>query len=605
MRKPLYAALALTFAVALGAGLPLRAFNEQIDYDSINKIKQQGLVESNSKVMEVLSYLTDVGGQRVTGSPAIEQASRWSMKQMQDWGLTGVAMEPWTTDASGGNNGFPRGWTNEKFYLAQVEPQPFAIVGTPTAWTPGTNGLVRGSAMMVTENTLEELKAKYTGKLKGAWVMRAPAPDVAAYWTAPAKRFSKDELDAMESPARTEFGVVNPAAAARAGGAGRGGAPAAPTPGVTPCTAGRGAGGATPNPCDAFFKAEGITGVLSTAPRGHGIYTVGGASRTADPATMYAQVAITAEHYGRIARTLAKNVPVTLEADIKNTYNANPPMFNVVGEIKGTDKADEIVMLGGHLDSWHASTGAADNAAGVAAMMDAMRILKQSGVKLRRTVRVGLWTGEEQGLLGSAQYVKAHFGTPPPRGGGPGAAAAPAPAAPAPAAAPAAAPARGGRGAAPAAPASPAGPWTAPPAGVNVLPEWNKLAAYFNIDNGTGAIRGIYTQQNQAVAPIFREWMEPFKAIGMTHINPGNTGGTDHQSYDAVGLPGFQFIQDEVEYNTLTHHTNLDAYERIQPEDMRRNATIAAAFAFLAANRDEKLPHKAATPLPGGGRGGM
>lgn len=578
MRKPLYAALAVTFVVALSAGLPLRAFNESIDYDAINKIKTQGLVESNSKVMELVSYLTDVGGQRLTGSPAIEQASQWAMKQMQDWGLTGVAMEPWTTDATGGNNGFPRGWTNEKFYLAQVAPQPFAIVGTPTAWTPGTNGLVRGSAMMVTENTLEELKAKYTGKLKGAWLLRAPAPDVAAYWTAPAKRFSKDELDAMESPARAEFGVANPNAAGRAGGAaaGRGGAAAAPTPGVTPCAAGRGGAGgaATPNPCDAFFKAEGIAGILSTAPRGHGIYTIGGASRTADPATMYSQVAITAEHYGRIARTLAKNVPVTIEADIKNTYTANPPMFNVVGEIKGTDKADEIVLLGGHIDSWHASTGAADNAAGVAAMMDAMRILKQTGVKLRRTVRIGLWTGEEQGLLGSAQYVKAHFGSPAPRGGGAGA--------------------RAG------APGAPAGPVVPP----TLLPDAAKFAAYFNIDNGTGAIRGIYLQQNQAVAPIFREWMEPFKSIGMTHVNAGNTTGTDHQSFDAVGLPGFQFIQDEVEYMTLTHHTNLDAYERIQPEDMRRNATIAAAFAFFAANRDEKLPHKPATSLPGGGRGG-
>ena len=612
MRKPIYAALAVTFAVTLSAGLPLGAFTESLDYDAINKIKTLGLVESNSKVMETLSYLTDVSGPRLTGSPNIEKAGTWAVKQMTDWGLTGAAMEPWPADATGGNNGFPKGWANEKFYLAAVAPDTFPIVGTPTAWTPGTNGLVRGSAVMATENTLEELKAKYTGKLKGAWVLRTPAPDVAAYWTAPAKRYTKDELDAMESPARTEFGVAR-AGGAGAAPAGRGGAAAAPTPGVTPCSAGRGGGGATPNPCDAFFKAEGVAGFLSTAPRGHGIYTIGGGNRTADPATMLPAVAITAEHYGRIARMLAKNVPVTLEADIKNTYTVNPPMFNVVAEIKGTDKADEIVMLGGHFDSWHASTGATDNAAGSAAMMEAMRILKVSGVKLRRTVRIGLWTGEEQGLLGSAAYMRAHFGTPPPRGGGPGAAgAAPAPAAPTPAAPAVAAARSGGRGAAagrgaavPAAPTAPAGPWTPPPAGVNILPDWNKFAAYFNIDNGTGAIRGIYTQQNQAVAPIFREWMEPFKAIGMTHINPGNTGGTDHQSYDALGLPGFQFIQDEVEYNSMTHHTNLDSYERIQPEDMRRNATIAAAFAFLAANRDEKLPHKPATALPGGGRGGM
>ena len=315
-----------------------------------------------------------------------------------------------------------------------------------------------------------------------------------------------------------------------------------------------------------------MLGTFSTAPRGHGIYTIGG-SRTTDPETSLPAVAIPAEQYGRIARMLAKNQKVVIEADIKNTYTPNPPMFNVVGEIRGTDKADEIVMLGAHFDSWHASTGATDNAAGSAAMLEAMRILKKSGVPLRRTVRIGLWTGEEQGLIGSRLYVQQHFGGG--RGGGGGRAGA-----------------AGGGG---------AGAATAPP---TTTPDHAKFAGYFNIDNGTGAIRGIYLQQNQAVAPIFRAWMEPFRGIGMTHINPGNTGGTDHQSFDATNLPGFQFIQDSVEYDTMTHHTNLDSYERLQPEDMRRNATIAAAFAFLTANRDEKLPRKPATAPPAG-RGGQ
>jgi hypothetical protein len=581
MRKPFYTTLAVAFTVAIGANLPIRAFNETIDYDAINKIKQQGLVEANSKVMETMSYLTDVNGPRLTGSPNIEKAGQWAVKQLTDWGLTGATMEAWPTEAN--NNGFPYGWQNDKFYMQAVSPQAFPIVGTPTSWTPGTNGLQRGAAMMVTENTLEELKAKYAGKLKGAWLLRSAAPDVQAYWDAPAKRYTQEELDAMEAPARTnELGQPAPAGRGNAFG-GRGNAAAA-TPGVTRCQAGRGAG-AAPNPCDVWLKAEGIAGVLSTAPRGHGIYTIGGGDRTADPATQFSRIAITAEHYGRIARMLEKNIPVMLEADIKNTYTTNPPMFNVVAEIKGTDKADEIVMLGGHFDSWHAATGATDNAAGSAAMMEAMRILKASGVKPRRTIRLGLWTGEEQGLIGSAQYMRAHFGTAPPRGAGAGRGAGNAPM-PAPA-------------------AQSMGTWTPVPAGVtNLKPEWDKFAGYFNIDNGTGAIRGIYLQQNQAVGPIFREWMEPFRSIGMTTINVGNTGGTDHQSYDAIGLPGFQFIQDGVEYDTMTHHTNLDTYERIQPEDMRRNATIAAAFAFLAANRDEKLPHKPATPLPGGGRGG-
>jgi len=294
---------------------------------------------------------------------------------------------------------------------------------------------------------------------------------------------------------------------------------------------------------------------------------------------------IPAEQYGRMARMLAKNLPVTIEADIKNTYYPNPVMFNVVGEIPGTDKADELVMLGAHFDSWHASTGATDNAAGSAAMMEAMRILKQSGVKLRRTVRIGLWTGEEQGLIGSAQYVSAHFGS-----------RATLPTTPASAAAPANAPAAGQ----PAAGAPPAGQFGRGGRGaalgpLELKPDHAKFAGYFNIDNGTGAIRGVYLQGNDAVAPIFREWIEPFRSLGMSYLTIRNTGGTDHQSYDRVGLPGFQFIQDDVEYNTMTHHTNLDSYERLQPNDMMKNATIAAAFAYLAANRDEKLPRK---PLP-------
>ncbi|HET9269538.1 MAG TPA: M20/M25/M40 family metallo-hydrolase, partial [Vicinamibacterales bacterium] len=318
-----------------------------------------------------------------------------------------------------------------------------------------------------------------------------------------------------------------------------------------------------------FFLSEGVLGVFSTAARGHGVYTIGGGNRSADPATILPAVTIPAEHYGRIARMLAKKIPVTVEADIKNTFHPNPTMFNVVGEIRGTDKADELVMLGAHFDSWHASTGATDNAAGSAAMLEAMRILKQSGVKLRRTVRIALWNGEEQGLIGSRLYVTKHFGGNTGRGGGGGAGA--------------------GRG----------GGTPVPPTA-----EHAKFSGYFNIDNGTGAIRGVYLQNNQAVGPIFRAWMEPFRSIGMTHLNPGNTGGTDHGSYDAAGLPGFQFIQDAVEYDSMTHHTNLDSYERLQPEDMRRNATIAAAFAFLTANREERLPRKPATPAPGG-RGGL
>jgi Zn-dependent M28 family amino/carboxypeptidase len=257
------------------------------------------------------------------------------------------------------------------------------------------------------------------------------------------------------------------------------------------------------------------------------------------------QLTIAAEHSGRIARTLDKGIPVTLELNIKNTFSeADPNSFTIVGEIPGTDKGDEVVMVGGHFDSWHAGTGATDNAAGSAVMMEVMRILKATGLKPRRTIRIGLWSGEEQGLLGSRAYVKQHF---------------------------------------------------ADRETMQLKPEHAKLSAYFNVDNGTGSIRGVYLQGNEAVAPIFSAWMVPFKSLGMTTLSVRNTGGTDHLSFDAVGLPGFQFIQDEVEYDTRTHHSNMDVYERLQPTDMKNNAVIVASFAYHAANRDEKLPRK---PLP-------
>jgi carboxypeptidase Q len=555
-----------TLAVAIGvaslvATLPLGAATEKIDYEAINKIKEQGLQPQNSTVMEISSWLTDVYGPRLTGSPNTQKAGEWAVAKMKEWGLANAGLEKWTSQRD-----FARGWTNDKFYMAAVSPQAFPISGTPNAWTPGTNGLVSGEVILVTETTAEDLQ-KYAGKLRGKWILGVAPADVAAYWNAPSTRHTREELDRMElaTAPPAEFGVRSN------------------TP--TPTFGGRGRGGAGAFNRNDFFLAEGALGVLLTAPRGHGVYTVTG-SRTVPPEKALPTINIPAEQYGRMARMLQKNQQVTIEADIKNTYYDNPPMFNVVGEIPGTDKADELVMLGAHFDSWHASTGATDNAAGSAAMLEAMRILKQSGVRLRRTVRIGLWTGEEQGLIGSAEYVAAHFGS---RTQQPAAAATPgAPGAPGPPAAPVP-PAAGGRG------AFPQGP-------LELKPDHGKFAAYFNIDNGTGAIRGVYLQGNDAVAPIFREWMEPFRSLGMTTLTIRNTGGTDHLSFDRVGLPGFQFIQDDIEYDTMTHHTNLDSYERLQPNDMMKNATIAAAFAYLAANRDEKLPRKP-LPAPVAGRG--
>jgi carboxypeptidase Q len=251
------------------------------------------------------------------------------------------------------------------------------------------------------------------------------------------------------------------------------------------------------------------------------------------------------EHYGRIARTLDKDLPVTLELQVRNTFHTETlDAFNLIAEIPGTDKADEVVMLGAHFDSWHTGTGATDNAAGSAVMMEAMRILKAIGLPMRRTVRVALWTGEESGLLGSRAYVATHFGD-----------------------------ART----------------------MELTLEHDRLSGYFNLDNGTGLIRGVYLQGNEAIAPVFEAWMEPLASLGMTTLSIRNTGGTDHLAFDALGLPGFQFIQDPVDYRTRTHHTNLDLYERAQPTDLMHNAVIVASFVYHAANREALLPRK---PLP-------
>ena len=607
MRQKLFANVLLVAVFAVSAmGLP-RAAQEQIDLDSVNKIKALGLDPKSSQVMEISSFLTDVYGPRLTGSANIKAAGDWAVAKMKEWGLENVSLEPWPADPSGQNGGFPCGWTNTKFYIAAVAPQAFPISGTPTAWTPGTNGLVRGEAVTVVEpqtTTEAGYREKYAGKLKGKWILRSAPPNAQPMMTAPATRYTTEQLDRMENPPPPD--PNSPGRGGRQGGAPAGNPPAAQTPapaaaapapaptpapkppppppvrkdvcaGKTPDPAwvkaqadaaaargagagaggegagrggqGRGGQGQAPFNVNAFLKAEGALGVLTTS-RTYGVYTIGGGSRSTDPATLLPAITIEGEHYGRLYRMVTKGVPVTVEADIRNVYTPNPPMFNVVGEIRGTDKADEIVMLGAHFDSWHASTGATDNVAGSAAMLEAMRLLKVSGVKLRRTVRIGLWTGEEQGLIGSRLYVQQHFG---------------------------------GRG------------------GTPPTPDHAKFSGYFNIDNGTGAVRGVYLQGNAGVGPIFRAWMAPFKENGMTHLNAGNTGGTDHQSFDAVGLPGWQFIQDPMDYNSMTHHTNLDSYERLVADDMRKNATIAAAFAMLTANREDKLPRK---PAGTGGRGG-
>jgi hypothetical protein len=508
---PVSRTLVHTAAIAVLVGLPLaadRPVSEPLDLDAIYRIKDEGL--QHSRVMELESYLTDVYGPRLTGSPDIKEAADWAQKTMKEWGLANVHLETWP---------FGRGWQNRRFTANAVTPRAYPLIAYPKAWTPGTNGPVTGEAIIALVNSEKDFDA-WRGKLRGKFVLATAIRDVPAHFEAPGHRYSDSELgDLAKQPEA---------------GRGRGGRGNAATDFDEKRTQ--------------FWIDEGVAAVLDFS-RGDGgtvfVQSPRNVSRDPKGRGQPTQVTLAVEHYGRIWRTLEKQIAVTLQMDIDNRfYDADPNAFNILAEIRGSDKADEVVMLGAHFDSWHTGTGATDNAAGSAVMMEAMRILKVSGVKLRRTVRIGLWGGEEEGLLGSKAYVKAHYGD---------------------------------------------------PETMQLKPEHATFAGYFNLDNGTGRIRGVYQQANEAVAPIFQAWMEPFKNLGMSTLSIRNTGGTDHLSFDAVGLPGFQFIQDEIEYNARTHHSNMDVYERIQPDDMMRNAVIVATFVMNTANRDDRLPRK---PLP-------
>jgi hypothetical protein len=500
---------------------------EKVDLETMSRIRYEGF--HNSKVMDYASGLMDSIGERLTASPNMKRANEWTRDQLTAIGLSGSHLEPWGP--------FGRGWANEYVNVRMIAPDVAPLLVYAKAWTPGTDGVVQGKCIRVNIEKKEDFD-KYKGKLAGMIVIFGADPEVKPITEAPYKRYSDDDLTKLSdymAPPERQYRMADILRRQQ-----------------------------LTKDINQFFADEKVLAVIDHSRQTSGGGTVfvqqGGSYKTGETTTV-PQLTMEIEHWSRIARLLQHKQDVTLELNVKNTfYDEDPMQYDTIAEIPGTDKKDEVVMLGAHLDSWHAGTGATDNGAGTIVMMEAVRILKALDIKPRRTIRIGLWSGEEEGLLGSQGYVEHHFGSRPHSQ-------------------------EPGKKDDPTLLRRDAGD-------VTVKPEQAKVSAYFNVDNGTGKIRGIYLQENEAVAPIFEAWMQPFKDLGMTTITMRNTGGTDHQSFDAVGIPGFQFIQDPIEYDARTHHSNMDVYDRLQPDDLKQISVIVAGFVYDAAMREQMLPRK-------------
>jgi carboxypeptidase Q len=525
----------LHFLVVILLCAPAAWSQEKVDLETISRIRYEGF--HNSKVMELATGLMDSIGERLTGSPNMKRANEWTRDQLTAMGLSNAHLEPWGP--------FGRGWANQYVNARMTSPDIAPLIVYAKAWTPGTNGVVTGKCIRANIEKKEDFD-KYKGKLAGMIVIFGPDAEVKPIIESPYKRLSDDELaktGEYEIPGeRPPFRMAEIARRRQ-----------------------------FTKDLNQFLADEKVLAVIdhSRGTAGGGtVFVQSGGSYKQGETTTVPQLTMAAEHWSRIARLLQQKKDVTLELNVTNTfYDDDPMQYDTIAEIPGSDRKDEVVMLGAHLDSWHAGTGATDNGAGSIVMMEAVRILKALDIKPRRTIRIGLWSGEEEGLLGSQGYVEQHFGSRPPIDE----------------------PNMKGM---PTLLRRDAGP-------VTVKPEQAKISAYFNVDNGTGKIRGIYLQENAAVAPIFEAWMRPFKDLGMTTMSMRNTGGTDHLSFDAAGIPGFQFIQDPIEYETRTHHSNMDVYDRLQPDDLKQISVIVASFVYDAAQRDQMLPRKPIEkPLP-------
>jgi hypothetical protein len=525
MKRIFSAAFLLCFTLFVSAqnAVPARPSLPSIDQEIIQKIRTEGL--EKSRVMDFAFQLTDVNGPRLTNSPGYMKSANWAVAELKKMGLVNAGLEAWGE--------FGKGWELEKCYVAMKAPYYKPMIAYPKAWTKGTAGLKQAEILLVEAKDSVQLQ-KYVGKMTNKIILVYDEQTYKQSFKADAVRHQDDDLKKMAEAK----------------------APPANTAVATDTAAQRRRremqafmGNNFPAQLRNMAEQEGAVAILSMSPRGHDgtIFVSGSSSRGAyqkDATEKICDLMITLEDYLSMCRLAKSGQKINLELDVASKFYTNDfSSYNVVAEIPGTDPAlkSEIVMLGAHLDSWQSATGATDNAAGCAVMMEAVRIIHSLGLKPRRTIRIALWSGEEQGLLGSRGYVKKHF---------------------------------------------------ADPADMKLKPEHEKLSGYFNIDNGSGKIRGIYLQGNEKVRELFASWLIPFHDLGAQTVTISNTGGTDHQSFDGVGLPGFQFIQDPLEYNTRTHHTNMDSYDHLIPADLKQIATIVAAFVYQTSMLDAKLPRK-------------
>ena len=518
----------LVFCSILCLAVSVSSAGEPVDLDAVTKIRDQGF--RHSQVMDLAWHLTEGVGPRLTASPQELEAHEWAKAKFAEWG-----MNSWLE-----NYQFGRGWVMERVQVRMLSPYVQPLEALPSAWAPGTDGPVRGTVVRANLKTPEDLE-KWAGELSGKIVLLEDAPEPEQVDAVLFKRLDDERLEEIyeydiPSERRMEwrkrmlkrFMFWKKLAA--------------------------------------FLEEEGVLAVIEPSSRDNGVVRVSGnrSNREGERPLGVATLTMTTEHYNRLVRMLDREIEPELEIDVAvKWFEEDGKAYNTIADLSGSDLADEIVLAGAHLDSWHTGTGATDNGANCAVVMEALRIIKDSGLQPRRTIRAGLWSGEEQGYMGSRAYVEQHLAT---------------------------------------------RPETTDPEQLELpefarertwpiqpLPEHSKLSAYFNIDNGIGRIRGINAEENAAIVPVFEAWLRPLADLGADNVAMRATGGTDHQPFDWVGIPGFQFIQDPMDYMGRTHHTNVDTYDHLNPDDLKQNAVILASFLWQAANRDDLLPRK---PMP-------